>query len=246
MRVAAVQAPLLPAASMDAIGLICARVSQCEAEGIEVLCCPEAILGGLADYCESPTRFALSAKPGRLESVFSPFASDTLTTILGFTELADEGRLYNSAAVFQRGTILGVYRKWHPAIRRSVYSEGSAAPVFQIGDRRCGIVICNDSNYAEPVRQMTALSATVLFIPTNNGLPVDRDQTRIAAQARKVDIALAVENNLWVVRADVAGKADGLVSYGSSAIVGPGGGVLKSGRPMAEDFIVSEIRDAPR
>ena len=62
VRVAAFQAPLLPAASMDAIGLICARVSQCEAEGIEVLCCPEAILGGLADYCESPTSLNFHAQ----------------------------------------------------------------------------------------------------------------------------------------------------------------------------------------
>ena len=41
MKVAAYQAPLLKSGSMEAVGLIKTQ--------IEILCCPEAILGGLAD-----------------------------------------------------------------------------------------------------------------------------------------------------------------------------------------------------
>lgn len=49
MKVAAYQAPLLAAGSlaagsMDALGLIRKRVEWCEAEGVTVLCCPEAIV----------------------------------------------------------------------------------------------------------------------------------------------------------------------------------------------------------
>ncbi len=50
MKVAAYQAPLLPAGSMEALPLIRARVAECERRGVEILCCPEAILGGLADF----------------------------------------------------------------------------------------------------------------------------------------------------------------------------------------------------
>ena len=49
MKVAAYQAPLLPAGSMAALGLIRKRLDWCESEGVEILCCPEAVLGGLAD-----------------------------------------------------------------------------------------------------------------------------------------------------------------------------------------------------
>ena len=49
VKVAAYQAPLLAAGSMGALDLIRARVRACEAEEVEILCCPEAILGGLAD-----------------------------------------------------------------------------------------------------------------------------------------------------------------------------------------------------
>ena len=102
---------------MEALSLIRVRGEQCEAEGVAILCCPEAILGGLADDAEDPSRFAIAA--GRLDSVLSPLSNERVTTIVGFTELADGGRLDNSAAVFHRGSVIGIYRKLHPAINRS-------------------------------------------------------------------------------------------------------------------------------
>ena len=118
VKVAAYQAPLLVGGSMGALDLIRARVLACEAEGIEVLCCPEAILGGLADHVEDPACVAISVNTGQLDAVLAPLASDVTTTIVGFTELGEDGFLYNAAAVFHRGTVAGVYRKQHPAIRQ--------------------------------------------------------------------------------------------------------------------------------
>jgi hypothetical protein len=34
---------------MDALELIRDRIKWCETEGVDILCCPEAVLGGLAD-----------------------------------------------------------------------------------------------------------------------------------------------------------------------------------------------------
>jgi predicted amidohydrolase len=226
---------------MDALGLICKRVAWCEEHGVEILCCPEAILGGLADYSSDPVRFAIRAKGGHLDSILAPLASDTVATIVGFTELADDGTLYNSAAIFQRGSVVGVYRKLHPAIHRSVYEPGRTSPVFQIGGLTLGIIICNDSNYVEPAKFMAAHGATALFVPTNNGLAPARACADLVAQARSADIARAVENNMWVIRADVAGRTDELVSEGSSGIVDPDGKVVQSTRELTEDLILAEI-----
>jgi predicted amidohydrolase len=112
-------------------------------------------------------------------------------------------------------------------------------PVFQIGELTFGIVICNDSNYPEPARVMASQGATALFIPTNNGLPPEKAD--VAAHARSVDIALAIENNVCVVRADVAGRADGIVSCGSSGIVDPSGHVLQSAQELTEALIVADL-----
>jgi predicted amidohydrolase len=43
-------------------------------------------------------------------------------------------------AVFERGAVVGVYRKLYPAINRSVYEAGREVPVFQVGELTFGIV----------------------------------------------------------------------------------------------------------
>jgi hypothetical protein len=60
MRVAAYQAPLLLAGCKDAIELICMQIRRCEIERIRILCCTEAILGGLVDNHPEPSRFAIA------------------------------------------------------------------------------------------------------------------------------------------------------------------------------------------
>jgi predicted amidohydrolase len=167
-----------------------------------------------------------------------------VTTIVGFTERADTGRLHNSAAVCHRGSVVGVYRKLHPAINRSVYEPGGETPVFHGGSLTFGIIICNDSNFSALARRMAALGATVLFVPTNNGLPAAKGGPELVARTRQVDIASATDNGMWVIRADVAGCAGELVSRGSSAIVDPRGVVMHSARDLREDLLVAEVGNA--
>src|SRR5262249_50378021 len=127
--VAAFQAPLLEERA-DVIGLIRAAIDRCEAAGAGFLCCPEGVLGGLADYSADPSALAIDVRGGELARVLSPLASRTVTTIVGFTEIDSQGRLFNAAAVYHRGSVEGIYRKLHPAINRSIYQAGSEAPVF--------------------------------------------------------------------------------------------------------------------
>lgn len=246
MKVAAYQAPLLACASMEVVGLIREQVDWCESAGVEILCCPEGVLGGLADYATEPNAIAINVEDGQLSEVLAPLASDSVTTILGFTEVDRRGRLYNSAAVFCKGSVVGLYRKLYPAINKSVYEPGDKIPVFTVGKLTFGILICLDSNFYEPARLMASQGATALFVPTNNGLPPTRTGPEIVAHARNVDIARAVENSVSVIRADVAGHTSDLVSYGSSGIVDANGMVLGSARRFRTGLVVADIETAPR
>jgi len=240
VKVAAYQAPLHAISSLAVLGLIREQVDWCEANGVEILCCPEGMLGGLADFVSRPAEIAIDVRSGQLRELLSPLASDRVTTILGFTEI-DQDRLYNSAAVFYQGTVAGVYRKMHPAINRSVYTAGDEAPVFTVGDLTFGIILCRDSNFPEPARSMAARGAAALFVPSNNGLPPAKGGPELIDQSRNADIARATENGVFVIRADVAGQAGDLVSHGSSGIIDPGGRVLQSARSLAPDLLVAEI-----
>ena len=241
VKVAAYQAPLLRSGSMEAIELIRERVRWCESEHVEILCCPEAILGGLADYASHPPDFAIGVECGQLAAVLAPLASSTVTVILGFTEIAEGGCLYNTAAIFQDGGVVGLYRKLHPAINKSVYTPGDRIPVFTLRCLTFGIVICYDSTFPELARSMAGKGATALFIPTNNGLPANRHSRKLVGETRNSDIACAMNNGMSVIRADVSGANGNLVSFGSSAIVDRNGTVLQAAPPMSEQILVAVI-----
>ena len=246
MKVAAWQAPLHAIGSVAAIlGLIRGQVERCEAEGVEILCCPEGVLGGLADYASRPADIAVDVEAGELDALLAPLASDRVAAILGFTEIARGGRLFNSAAVYHRGAVAGVYRKLHPAINRSVYHAGDGMPVFTVGALTFGIVICRDSSFPEPARAMAAWGARALFVPTNNGLPPRKGGPELVGEARNADLARARENGVSVIRADVAGRTEALESHGSTGIVDFRGRVLRCARRLAPDLVVADIETAP-
>ena len=191
MKVAAYQAPLHAVSSPEILGLIREQIDGCETNSVEILCCPEGVLGGLADYASRPTDIALDVEAGQLHALLAPLASDKVATILGFTEIDRGGRLYNSAAVWHKGSVVGLYRKLYPAINKSLYAAGDKLPIFTVGDLTFGIIICNDSNYPDLGGQIAARGAAALFIPTNNGLPNGRASLELNAAARITDITLA-------------------------------------------------------
>jgi 5-aminopentanamidase len=239
MKLAAYQAPLSCTDSRRSIEFVRRQIKRCEFDGVSVLCCPEALIGGLADYSSDPAGIAMSVC--ELEMLLMPVASDRVSVIVGFSERGDDGRLYNSAAVVTGGLVKGVYRKQRPALRRSVYTAGSETPIFAIGGLIIGIVICNDSNFPELARAASAQGATVLLIPTNNGLPAQRAGAELIAQTRQVDMGLARANKAWVVRADVAGSWGQLLGHGCSSIVAPSGEVIRSAAEFAEELLIAEV-----
>jgi predicted amidohydrolase len=238
MKVAAWQAPL-SSVGADALVLMRRRLDQCESEGVQILCCPEAVTGGLADYAGDPYTTAVPAS-GILRWL-GPVADARLTVIVGFTELSSDGGLYNSAAVVSHGTLAGVYRKRHPAIRRSVYRPGTESPVFHADGVYFGILICYDSTFRHLGADLASQGARVLFVPTNNALPAFRKYDGLLAEVRACDVALATENGCWVVRADVAGVAGDLRSEGSSSITSPTGKTVSTARLFGEDLLVGEL-----
>lgn len=246
MKVAAYQTPLAATGSFRVLGLIREQIDRCESMGVEILCCPEGVLGGLADYTSSPADIAIDVENGQLHALLKPLASDKVATILGFTEIDRNGHLYNSAAVFHKGSVVGIYRKLYPAINKSVYEAGDQMPVFTVADLTFGIIICNDSNYYEPARIMAEQGAAALNVPTNNGLPPRKVEQKLVVESRNCDITRAIENRVSVIRADVAGQFGNLMSYGSTGIVDRDGMVLQSARQLGSDLLIADIKTKPR
>lgn len=114
-----------------------------------------------------------------------------------------------------------------------------------MGELTFGIVICYDSTFSAPARAIAAQGASALFVPTNNGLPKKRAYPGLVQEARASDSSRALENRVWVIRADVAGTNGELMSYGSSGIVDPNGKVVRQTILQTEDLLVVDVTDPP-
>ena len=248
MRVAAYQAPYLPFGSLDGIGLIAGQLGLCEAAGVDVLCCPEAVIGGLAHESDgqSPADVALNVEDGELVDVLAPLMTTTVTLVVGFTERAQSGDLYNSAAVVVDGDLALVYRKVFPGYR-TVIKAGSTLPVVWRGPSSFGVIICNDIWYLEPARVLAAAGAAVLFVPSHSGHCREGAPTaRLQARGENLPIARAVENTCAVVVADVTGRQEGRVALGTSRIIDPDGAVLACADPCRTSLLVAEVEGERR
>jgi predicted amidohydrolase len=164
MKVAAYQAPYLPFGSFDAIGLIAGQLTACEAQGFEVLCCPEAVVGGLAHESDgqSPADVALAVEGGELAGVLAPLMGASVTVIVGFTERDPAGALFSSAAVVQEGTLVAVHRKVFPGYRTAIQA-GTELPVFARGAMPFGVMICNLIWYIGQARVLASRGAATIF-----------------------------------------------------------------------------------
>jgi predicted amidohydrolase len=245
MKVAAYQSTIAYGDVSSPIPSLREQIDRCETLGIEFLCCAEGFLGGLADYVQVPARIAVRADDGQLAALLAPLASHTVTTILGFTELGGDGRLYNSAVVWSRGAILGVYRKRHPAIRQSVYAAGEAYPVFSVGAFTFGVMICRDSVFPDTAETLVSRGAQALFVPTNNGMPASKGGPAVAADARRIDVACATRHGIPVIRANVVGECASLISYGATAIVDRHGRLAGEARTQTEELVVADLEVSP-
>jgi predicted amidohydrolase len=241
VKVAAYQMAVDVCYAANAIAHIGEQVRRCESLGVAILCCPEGALGGLADYVDDPASIAIDVRTGGLESMLAPLASATVTTIVGFTEIDGTGRLYNSAAVFHHGAVIGRYRKRHPAIHSSRYAAGTEAPLFTVGALTFGILICRDSLDTGLAHDMVQRGADALFVPTNNAMQPSRGGPQLVDETRALDVRRAREVGVAVIRADVVGETRQLVSHGSSAIIDRGGSVLSVATPGCSDLLAANI-----
>lgn len=246
MKIAAYQAPYLTFGSMAAIELIREQLAVCESEGVEMLCCPEAVIGGLAHEAdgELPADIALGVASGELAATVAPLLDSPVTAIIGFTERDSAGSVFNSAAVLSEGRVAGVYRKVYPGYRTAIHA-GEVLPVFHHHSTPYGIVICNDLWYVEPARVMAAAGAAIIFVPTNSGHPHEVTPS-FRARGENLPIARAVENTTTVVVADIAGVQGSRVAHGFSCIIDPDGVVLARAEPLAEALLIADVAPTRR
>lgn len=234
MRVAALQAELAGSAAGDLPRVI----DQCERAGVELLVLPECYSGGMPPDKPAAEAVALSPPYAHLISALRD-CPPTMTVVAGFTELSAGGRLHSSAAVVRAGRLVGeVTRKLFP--REPAFSPGADLPLYRQEGHAFGVVICNDANLVEPARLLALAGARILACPLNNDLPVEVTRGW-AVRTRSTLIARAVENDCWVIAADVSGTAGGREGGGATRIIAPDGRIVAAAQADEPGLVMADI-----
>ena len=240
MRVAAYQAPYRPFPAQGGAELVAAYLDRAQAEGVEIVCCPEALIGELANESDgdTPATVALSIVDDELDAALAPLMGWDMTIVVGFTERGADGQLHNAAAVISDSTVCGIYRKTYPGSSACV--AGTQLPIFHHRDVPFGVLICNDAHYIEPARVLAARGAQLLVVPVHGGHRAEKEGAW-RARGTNVLVARAVENGIPLVAADVAGWQGERVCHGTTTIIDSQGTIVATARPLDEDFIVADV-----
>jgi predicted amidohydrolase len=167
----------------------------------------------------------------------------SVTVIVGFNELAG-AELFDSAAVIENGSLLGIQRKhylWKHYLYHNYFSSGIDFSPFQTKGITFGVLICLDTNYFEPARLLTLKRASILFSPMCNKVSVNHPYAKRHPYYSHF-VARSFENRCWLVTSDWVWADDGnIVCAGHTVIYNPDGQEVARSEEGEEQILVYEI-----
>ena len=239
IKIAACQVPDIRENIAASINWIEKFAAQAESENVSLICFPECFLQGYLTDKFLAKKYAINLESTAAESIFERFAKFKTAIVTGFIE-EESGSLYNSAMVVQHGKLLGKYRKINLLKGEQIFESGGEYPVFQINDLSFGINICYDTQFAETVAAVVRKGASLLLCPANNMMKY-KTAEEYKDLHHKIRRQRAVENQIWLLSADVTGEREGRISYGPTSAINPEGKVVSQVPLMKTGMITVEI-----
>ena len=140
-------------------------------------------------------------------------------------EKVDQGQYYNTAPLIgPDGEILGKYSKTHIPEREKYYFQpGSKFPVFKTKIGNIGITICYDRKFPETFRILTLNGAEIILVPSSL---FPRPKATVSEDWEYIARTRALENGVYAVFVNEAGKEQGMEYFGHSLIINPKGDLL--------------------
>jgi predicted amidohydrolase len=151
-------------------------------------------------------------------------------TVLGFSELGSGGRVYNSGAFIDAGTVRHVHRKlylptYNGFEERKHFSAGSSMRAFETRFGRAGLLVCNDA--WQPALAFVAIQdgAEMLIVLANSSRG-DSRELDVCAYWRDITSLYARLFECYVVFVNRVGEERGARFWGGSHVIDPHGEVV--------------------
>jgi len=187
----------------------------------------------------------LLLKPGFIDDNLEALEQFTrevngLVAVVGFIDRKDD--IYDAAAVISNRKVRGVYHKTYlPNYgvfdENRYFNAGTEQPVFQWGDLRFGVNVCEDIWYADGPVSIQAHGGAELLLNLSAS-PYHRGKGHLR---QRMVTTRASDHGVFIAYCNAVGGQDELVFDGNSFICAPDGTLAGSGKQFAEDLIIGDI-----
>jgi predicted amidohydrolase len=221
IKAAAVQFTITLGDTEANLSYVVAALSRLAKEGVELAVLPEMWSCGF-DYRQLNAQAQLT--PGIVAKLCA-LSRELSMVIVGTLPEPHGDKVFNTAYLLDRGTLVGSYRKMHLFSLMGedrALDRGDSHLVADTSVGRIGVMICYDLRFPELARRLALEGAQIIVVPGEWPKPRE-EHWRILLRAR------AIENQLFVIAANCCGLVGKLDFFGQSLIVGPKGEILAEG-----------------
>jgi predicted amidohydrolase len=230
----------------DNLALIEERIGQAKVAGADLVVFPELAVTGyfLKDLVPEVARRLDSPEIARLVEL-----SRDISIAVGFVEVTDDYRFFNSALYLEDGLIKHLHRKVYlPTYglfdEQRYLARGERFRAFNSKFGRMGILICEDmwhlsSSY---ILAMDG-AATLLCLSSSPGRGVEGETLGSATAWQKLTATTALFLNCRVLYCNRVGYEDGVNFWGGSEYIAPSGESVVRARLLEEDSVNALVEE---
>ena len=202
----------------------------------DILCFPECSLTGYKRDFHEINGSEIIKGLDMLQEV----AKESRIAIIVGTPYFESGKLYNAALVISTNDRFKYFKNKLTDFDEQYFAKGKGRLVFEIKGVRCGLLICRDQNYPGLAQEYAKLGTRVIFLlaahyylPSEAFLKLEKN--------RALPIARAVENELFVAKANAVGSQEDYISLGHSMIVNLTGQIMCEADEKQEKLLYHEL-----
>jgi predicted amidohydrolase len=228
----------------DNLALIEERIQLAIDEGKELIVFPELALTGyfLKDLVPEVARCLDSPEIRRLVEL-----SRRISIAVGFVEVTDDYRFFNTALYLEDGAVRHLHRKVYlPTYglfdEQRYLARGERFRAFDTKFGRMGMLVCEDMWHLSASYILAMDGATTLIcLSSSPGRGIEGDSLGSASAWQQLASTTALFLNCRVLYCNRVGFEDGVNFWGGSEYVAPSGESLARGRLLEEDSVSATI-----
>jgi len=223
----------------------CSFVQKAIEKDADIIVFPELSLSGYS-LKDATYDVAITPDDERLKPLLE--LSKKIAIVFGCVEIGDRFELYNSLFYLENGSVTGRHRKVYlPTYgvfeEDRYFSSGSRFKVLQTNLAPFGLLICEDVWHPTSGLLLALDGAAILIVSANGltrGLNGSEKPENIHAWEMLIR-SLAITTTSYIIFANRAGVEDGLVFWGGSELVRPGGQTVAKAAYFDEEILYNEI-----